>query len=352
VAIQRPSRFPQTGLAARRLKADPPARMAAAAASSPTPGAALPPFQFRPRHEGPDWRRLSAVEVDRVAAEVNVAVLQEHLEHVTFCNAGRERCPHCQGPADPLLLKLLRLAQLCLEYLLHSQDYLSAQLRAGQELLRAGDAHRDLLAKDVARGAQQIRLLKEECKRRKKMIATQQMMLQAGATYHQCQFCDKAFMNASFLHSHLQRRHSEEPKKSQTYKLQEEINQLKEQLQLTRSQLEAEQHDHIVKLSKEYEERRSKEEEIRHLFHKWKEEEKEKLARELEKVKDMFMKEFKELTAKNSELENHLLEIQKSNQHLKSNLGTLKDTVELTDEKHRIAMDHQNIMQLLEKQVI
>ncbi|XP_026524656.1 zinc finger protein DZIP1 [Notechis scutatus] len=327
----------------------------AAAAASPPPGAALPPFQFRPRHEGPDWRRLSAVEVDRVAAEVNVAVLQEHLEHVTFCNAGRERCPHCQRPADPLLLKLLRLAQLCLEYLLHSQDYLSAQLRAGQELLRAADAHRDLLAKDVARGAQQVRLLKEECKRRKKIIATQQMMLQAGATCHQCQFCDKAFMNASFLHSHLQRRHSEEPvtdqkKKAQTYKLQEEINQLKEQLQLTRSQLEAEQRDHIVKLSKEYEERRSKEEEIRHLFHKWKEEEKEKLARELEKVKDMFMKEFKELTAKNSELENHLLEIQKSNQHLKSNLGTLKDTVELTDEKHRNAMDHQNIMQLLEKQ--
>lgn len=164
-------------------QAEPLARMAAA--TSPPPGAALPPFQFRPRHEGPDWRRLSAVEVDRVAAEVNVAVLQEHLEHVTFCNAGRERCPHCRGPADPLLLKLLRLAQLCLEYLLHSQDYLSAQVRAGQELLRSADAHRDLLAKDVARGAQQIQLLKEECKRRKKMIATQQMVLQAGATYHQ-----------------------------------------------------------------------------------------------------------------------------------------------------------------------
>ncbi|KAM6446478.1 cilium assembly protein DZIP1 isoform 5-T5 [Liasis olivaceus] len=326
-----------------------------AAAASPPPGAALPPFQFRPRHDGPDWRRLSAVEVDRVAAEVDVAALQEHLEHVTFCNAGRERCPHCQGPADPLLLKLLRLAQLSLEYLLHSQDYLSAQLRAGQELLRAADAHRDLLAKDVARGAQQIRLLKEECKRRKKMIGTQQMMLQAGTTYHQCQFCDKAFMNYSFLHSHLQRRHSEEPltdqkKKSQTDKLQEEINQLKEQLELTRSQLEAEQHAHIAKLSKEYEERRSKEEEIRQLFHKWKEEEKEKLVSELEKVKEMFIKEFKELTAKNSELENHLLEVQKSNQHLKSNLGTLKDTYELTEEKHQTAMDHHNIMQLLEKQ--
>uniref|UniRef100_A0A8D2L8W3 DAZ interacting zinc finger protein 1 n=1 Tax=Varanus komodoensis TaxID=61221 RepID=A0A8D2L8W3_VARKO len=288
------------------------AAAAAAAASSPVP-AALPPFQFRPRHESPDWRRLSAVDVERVAAEVDVAALQEHLGHVTFCSAERERCPHCQGPADPLLLRLLRLAQLSLEYLLHSQDYLSAQLRAAQELLRAADAHRDLLAKDVARGAQEIRLLKEECKRRKKMIGTQQMMLQAGATYHQCQFCEKAFMNYSFLHSHLQRRHADEScllsmyKKAQTDKLQEEINKLKEQLELTRSQLEAEQHAHIVKLSKEYEEHRSKEEEIRQLFHKWKEEEKEKLASELEKVKEMFMKEFKELTAKNTELETDCL---------------------------------------------
>ncbi|XP_078246931.1 cilium assembly protein DZIP1 isoform X1 [Pogona vitticeps] len=329
---------------------------ATATAAPPGPPAALSPFQFRPRHDSPDWRRLSAVDVERVAAEVDVAALQEHLGHVTFCNAARERCPHCQAPADPLLLKLLRLAQLCLEYLLHSQDYLSAQLRASQELLRAADAHRDLLAKDVARGAQEMRLLKEECKRRKKMIATQQMMLQAGATYHQCQFCDKAFMNHSFLHSHLQRRHAEEThianqkKSPQTDKLEEEINKLKEQLQLTKSQLEAEQHAHVVKLSKEYEEHRSKEEEIRQLFHKWKEEEKEKLATELEKVKDMFMKEFKELSAKNTELENHLLEVQKSNKHLKSNLGTLKDSREFVEEKHRNAVDQQTITELLERQ--
>ncbi|XP_070607327.1 cilium assembly protein DZIP1-like [Erythrolamprus reginae] len=119
----------------------------------------------------------------------------------------------------------------------------------------------------------------------------------------------------------------DQKKKSQTYKLQEEINQLKEQLQVTRSQLEAERHAHMVKLSKVYEDHRSKEE-----------------------VKEMFMKELKELTAKNSELQNYLLEIQKSNQHLKFNLGTLKDTLELIDEKHRMAMDHQNAMHHLEKQ--
>ncbi|XP_066478129.1 cilium assembly protein DZIP1 isoform X2 [Tiliqua scincoides] len=186
------------------------------------------------------------------------------------------------------------------------------------------------------------------------MIATQQMMLQAGASHHQCQFCDKAFMNYSFLHSHLQRRHSEESridkKRAQTDKLQEEIDKLKEQLQLTKVQLEAEQRVHVVRLSKEYEEHTSREEEIRQLFHKWKEEEKEKLASELVKMKEMFMMEFKELTAKNTELENHLLEVQKSNKHLKSNLGTLKDSSEFSEEKPQNSVDHQNIMELLERQ--
>ncbi|XP_062831590.1 cilium assembly protein DZIP1 isoform X2 [Anolis carolinensis] len=317
------------------------------------PATGPPPFQFRPRRESPDWRRLSAVDVERLAAELDLAALQEHLGHVTFCSAERERCPHCGAPLDPLLLRLLRLAQLGLEYLLHSQDWLAAQLRLAR-------ARADRLDQDLARAAQQARALKEEGRRRKRALAALQQALAhaAGPAHphpHQCQFCDKAFMNSSFLHSHLQRRHSAEPQfdqkqKEQTDRLQEEINKLKEQLQLTKSQLETEQHAHMAKLSKEYEEHRSKEEEILQLFHKWKEEEKEKLSSELEKVKEMFMKEFKELTAKNTELENHLLEVQTSNKHLKSNLGTLKDSFEFTEEKHQNAVDHENIMQLLERQ--
>ena len=48
---------------------------------------------------------------------------------------------------------------------------------------------------------------------------------------------------------------------------------------------------------------KTKEEEFLKLFDRWKEEEKEKLVGEMEKVKEMFMKEFKELTSKNSALE-------------------------------------------------
>ncbi|XP_048789144.1 cilium assembly protein DZIP1 isoform X2 [Lagopus muta] len=314
----------------------------------------FPAFQFRGRHEGPDWRRLSAVDVGRVWREGDVAALQEHLEHVTFCSAERERCPHCQGPADPLLLKLLRLAQLCTEYLLHSQEYLSAQLSSLEEALCAAQAQRDRLAEEVAQRAQEVKGLKEECRRRKKMISTQQMMLEARASYHQCQFCEKAFMNYSFLQGHMLRRHPEESqieqkRKAKTDKLQDEIEKLKEQLQLTKSQLEAEQQANMVRFSKECEQQKSKEEEILQSFHKWKEEEKAKLADEIEKVKDMFMKELKELSSRNSTLENQLLALQTSSMQ-KSNLGTLKDSHEFMEEKPQSTQDYHKVVKLLEKQ--
>uniref|UniRef100_A0A803YM57 Cilium assembly protein DZIP1 n=1 Tax=Meleagris gallopavo TaxID=9103 RepID=A0A803YM57_MELGA len=273
-----------------------------------------------------------------------------HLEHVTFCSADRERCPHCQGPADPLLLKLLRLAQLCTEYLLHSQEYLSAQLGGLEEALRAAQAQRDRLAEEVAQRAQEVKGLKEECRRRKKMISTQQMMLEARASYHQCQFCEKAFMNYSFLQGHMQRRHPEESQIAKTDKLQDEIEKLKEQLQLTKSQLEAEQQANMVRFSKECEQQKSKEEEILQSFHKWKEEEKAKLADEIEKVKDMFMKELKELSSRNSTLENQLLALQTSSMP-KSNLGTLKDSHEFIEEKPQSTQDYHKMVKLLEKQV-
>uniref|UniRef100_A0A8C0B9E8 DAZ interacting zinc finger protein 1 n=1 Tax=Buteo japonicus TaxID=224669 RepID=A0A8C0B9E8_9AVES len=163
-------------------------------------------------------------------------------------------------------------------------------------------------------------------------------------------------MNYSFLQSHMQRRHPleesqiEQKRKAKTDKLQDEIDKLKEQLQLTKSQLEAEQQANMVRFSKECEQQKSKEEEILQSFHKWKEEEKEKLADEIEKVKQMFMKELKELSSRNSTLENQLLELQKSNMQQKSNLGTLKDSQEFTEEKPQSPQDYHSVVKLLEKQ--
>nr|XP_033699289.1 zinc finger protein DZIP1 isoform X6 [Tursiops truncatus] len=334
----------------------------ASAASGP-----LPFFQFRPRLENVDWRRLSAIDVDKVAGAVDVLTLQENIMNITFCKLEDEKCPHCQSGVDPVLLKLIRLAQLTIEYLLHSQEFLTSQLHNLEERLRLSLAECEQSKKLLTKQAGEIKLLKEECKRRKKLISTQQLMIEAKASYYQkkqrmfdedikCRFCDKAFMNQAFLQSHIQRRHPEDSHlaeyktRAQTDKLQNEIDMLKEQLQLTRSQLEAAQHAHVVRFSKEYEMQKTKEEEFLKLFDRWKEEEKEKLADEMEKVKEMFMKEFKELTSKNSALEYQLSEIQKSNMQIKCNIGTLKDAHELKEERPQHPQDFQNVMQLLDSQ--
>ncbi|XP_042637348.1 zinc finger protein DZIP1 [Orycteropus afer afer] len=330
---------------------------AATMAYVPSTGASgpLPFFQFRPRLESVNWRRLSAIDVDKVAGAVDVLTLQENIMNITFCKLEDEKCPHCQSGVDPVLLKLIRLAQLTIEYLLHSQEFLTAQLHTLEERLRLSLIDCDQSKKLVTKQVAEIKLLKDECKRRKKVISTQQLMIEAKASYYQCHFCDKAFMNQAFLQSHIQRRHLEDShleykKKAQTDKLQDEIDMLKEQLQLTKSQLEAAQHAHAVRFSKEYEMQKTKEEDFLKLFGRWKEEEKEKLVDEMEKVKEMFMKEFKELTSKNSALEYQLSEIQKSNIQIKSNIGTLKDAHEFKEDRPQYPQDFQNVMQLLDSQ--
>ncbi|XP_055965729.1 cilium assembly protein DZIP1 isoform X2 [Sorex fumeus] len=331
------------------------ASLASATASSAAAVGPLPFFQFRPRLETVDWRRLSAIDVDKVAGAVDVLTLQENIMNITFCKLEDEKCPHCQCGVDPVLLKLIRLAQLTIEYLMHSQDFLTAQLRQLEERLRLSLADGEQSKQLLSKQAGDIKSLKEECKRRKKMISTQQLMIEAKTSYYQCHFCDKAFMNQAFLQSHIQRRHPEDPhlgykKREQTDRLQNEVDMLKEQLQLTRTQLEAAQHAHAVRFSKEYELQKAKDQEFLKLFDQWKEEEKEKLVDEMEKVKEMFMKEFKELTSKNSALEFQLSEIQKSNMQIKSNIGTLKDAHDFKEERPQHPQDFQNVMQLLDNQ--
>ncbi|XP_059936081.1 cilium assembly protein DZIP1 isoform X6 [Mesoplodon densirostris] len=224
----------------------------ATAASGP-----LPFFQFRPRLESLDWRRLSAIDVDKVVGAVDVLTLQENIMNITFCKLEDEKCPQCQSGVDPVLLKLIRLAQLTIEYLLHSQQFLTSQLHSLEERLRLSRAECEQSKKLHTKQAGEIKLLKEECKRRKKLISTQQLMIEAKAGYYQCCFCDKTFMNQAFLQSHIQRRHPENSHlaeyktRAQTVKLQNEVDILQEQLQLTRSQLEAAQRAHAVRFSKE-----------------------------------------------------------------------------------------------------
>lgn len=145
----------------------------------------IPAFNFQLRRDTVDWRRFSAIDVDRVARELDLATLQENINSVTFCSLDAEKCPYCQQPVDPVLLKILKMAQLTIEYLLHSQEYLSMNLGAQEQQHQAALEDLKHLKQELDKRAEELKGVKEESRRRKKMIATQQLLLQAGANnYH------------------------------------------------------------------------------------------------------------------------------------------------------------------------
>ncbi|XP_061210431.1 cilium assembly protein DZIP1L isoform X2 [Neopsephotus bourkii] len=290
----------------------------------------IPPFHFQPRRISVDWRRFSAIDVERVAREVDVAVLQEHIASITFCNLDGERCPHCGQPADPVLLKVLRMAQLSIEYLLHCQERLGTSLAVHTQRLEAARAELVSTQQRAAEQAVQLQVSKEESRRWKKLLAIQQPLLQAGPNiYCKCHLCDKAFMNSSFLQAHVQRRHAETTEKErrkmkEVEQMEEEVEELKAKLREMQQQLEAERK--VEKLHREQETERAcqREEEGRKYLERWKEEERTKLHEEIDGLKQLFLTAFKDMASKSSVMEGKLQEIH-AREVLESNLGTLRD---------------------------
>ncbi|XP_060154551.1 cilium assembly protein DZIP1L isoform X6 [Globicephala melas] len=294
----------------------------------------LPTFKFQPRRERMDWRRISALDVDRVARELDVATLQENIVSVTFCNLDREVCGRCGQPVDPALLKVLRLAQLTIEYLLHCQDCLSTSVAQLEARLQASLGQQERGQQELGRQADELRGVREESRRRRKMIsALQQLLLQTGAhSYHACHLCDKTFMNATFLRGHIQRRHTGvvegvDPtgkQKKQEQPVEEVLEELWAKLKWTQGELEAQRAAERQRQLQEAEITRQREAEAKKEFDEWKEKERAKLYGEIDKLKKLFWDEFKSVANQNSTLEEKLQALQ-SHKVMKSNLGSLQD---------------------------
>ncbi|KAM9820904.1 cilium assembly protein DZIP1 [Neosynchiropus ocellatus] len=224
-----------------------------APAMTPSSGApTILPFRFRPRRESVDWRRISAVDINVVVNELDVDALQEHISAVTFCCLDGERCQRCRSPVDPSLVKLLQLAQLTVEWLLHCQEFLTLNLRGIEERLAVGDKEREQLQAAASKEhgqlldqhkkqEERIKELTNELKQRKKIIRTQQSLLASSSrlSSQKCLHCGKTFLNSSFLQGHMQRRHPEEYDRQlqsdnenifRIESLKQEIQKLKEQI--------------------------------------------------------------------------------------------------------------------------
>eukprot|EP00116_Pleurobrachia_bachei_P010011 sb/3470273/ len=189
-------------------------------------------FQFRKRYRHVDWKALASVDVDKVSRELDYHALQSNIMNVAFCDP---RGQDFQGVEEEFI-KLYRLAQFTIEYLLNCQEYLSHEIVK----LESKSALYFQLKEKLETKQKELSEVKKESRKRKKMIAVYQMavlildvtnfenklatahiqdetykqfhpqgmMNTNGANgFHKCQHCDKAFISAPFLTSHMERRH-------------------------------------------------------------------------------------------------------------------------------------------------
>ncbi|KFW93074.1 Zinc finger protein DZIP1L, partial [Phalacrocorax carbo] len=237
---------------------------------------------FQPRRVGVDWRRFSAIDVERVAREVDVAALQEHIACVTFCNLDAERCPHCGQPA---------------EYLLHCQEHLGTSLAMHAQHLQAAHTELACTQQQAAEQVAQLRGAKEESRRWKKMIAMQQLLLQAGPIAY-CKVCDHTLAYSTSVSLSF----AERQKMKQVEKMEDEVEELKAKLREMQQRLEAEREAEKLRREQETERARQKEDGRRDL-ERWKEEERAKLHKELDGLRQLFLTAFKDMASRSSAME-------------------------------------------------
>ncbi|XP_036917066.1 zinc finger protein DZIP1L [Sturnira hondurensis] len=205
----------------------------------------VPPFRFLPRNRRMDWRRMSVLDVGRVTREMDVATLQENLTDIAFCTLDQEVCSHCSQPLDQALLNVLSLAQLTIEYLMHGQDFLMTRVTQLELHLQASQSQQSQSQQELDRQAEELRALREERHRQRKMIKDLQQLLQwsGGQSYYMCHLCEKTFRSASSLQSHLQHRHEGAvqggERKKQEESMEEVVQDLRAQLTSTQEELTA-----------------------------------------------------------------------------------------------------------------
>lgn len=87
-------------------------------------------FYFQQRRGRIDLRSIARIDIDRVIEDVDIDTLQSHLESIAFADLNADDLAHY---ADEHFIKLFRLSQLTIEYLLNVQNALLTFAKDAEE---------------------------------------------------------------------------------------------------------------------------------------------------------------------------------------------------------------------------
>jgi len=290
-------------------------------------------FTFRKRYRKVDWKLLGCVDVERIAAELDYHALQKNIMNVAFCDTMSQDFLQC----DPDFIKLYRLGQYTIEYLLHCQEFLSHSGAVLEDKLREAVKFRNEVKDKLETKQRELTEAKKESRKRKKMIAVYQGMMSASGAngFHKCSECEKAFVSSSFLESHLERRHnitlgaagagtggvSLDKLKIRCEELQSEVESKgKQYTELEGERVKAqEQCDRALALR---DSSLAQQQQLELQYNQWKKEERERHKGEVASLQSVYNKQVNEVLEEKRVAELALVEAKRG---IVSNLGALRD---------------------------
>ncbi|KAL5004931.1 hypothetical protein ScPMuIL_018387 [Solemya velum] len=294
-------------------------------------------FAFRKRFERVDWRKLASLDIDTIARTLDFTALQENIMNITFCNIEGELD---LSMVDPNFIKLFKLAQLTIEYLLHSQDYLTTLVSSSEEKMKKEQEDHYETKKTIEKLKQELAEVKKESHKRKNLLMAQQQLIHAGSgSYNKCPFCPKGFLNNSFLQSHITRKHTDYNGKmslansgqaglvntrTDSHTFENRTVEPREKPKMTKSQLKQKREQQQIIQENQ---------------------------KEMEHMMSLYMKELKEEHLKHMAAEKQLVEMEQRFGKKRSNLGVLEDDENdrdlLTRQREEVAMIKEQLQEKL-----
>ena len=130
-------------------------------------------FTFRRRLGKLDWRMLAGIDVNRVIRDVDVQTLQDVLENITFAAVDGEDLSYYP---ETNFVKVFSLAQLIIEYMLHSQAYLASRRSAIERKTVLASSEAKRLMQDLQQATETMEALRKENRQLKKTVYAYQFM--------------------------------------------------------------------------------------------------------------------------------------------------------------------------------
>ncbi|XP_045470543.1 zinc finger protein DZIP1 isoform X2 [Harmonia axyridis] len=165
-----------------------------------------------------DKNKICLLDVDKVIEEKDVAIIEQLLPSLVQYNIDTNE--HI-GIIDQNFLKMFRMSQLAVEYLLFCKKYLDHSVILIKEEI-----------KDIKMENEELRIFNNELKKHTDTLLAKLKKRELATTF-KCNKCLKAFSTEEYLTAHIDRRHTNKNNESFELGIETEIKEIKEKLNNT-----------------------------------------------------------------------------------------------------------------------